>query len=84
VARGRGGLEQALSRIRVPTLAVGIWSDVLYPAYQQRQIASLLDAQGCRSRYVEIDSQHGHDSFLIDLDQVGAALGPFLDKPENL
>jgi homoserine O-acetyltransferase/O-succinyltransferase len=84
VARGRGGLDQALSRIRVPTLAVGIWSDVLYPAYQQRQIASLLDAQGCRSRYVEIDSQHGHDSFLIDLDQVGAALGPFLDKPENL
>jgi homoserine O-acetyltransferase len=84
VARGRGGLDQALARIRVPTLAVGIWSDVLYPSYQQQQIALLLKAQGTPSRYVEIDSLHGHDAFLIDLDQVGAALGPFLDKPENL
>jgi homoserine O-acetyltransferase/O-succinyltransferase len=82
VARGRSGLDAALARIRVPTLAMGIWSDVLYPSYQQREIAARLDAQGTPARYVEIDSPHGHDAFLIDLDQVGAALGPFLDKPE--
>jgi homoserine O-acetyltransferase/O-succinyltransferase len=82
VARGRSGLDAALARIRVPTLAMGIWSDVLYPSYQQREIAVRLEAQGTPARYVEIDSPHGHDAFLIDLDQVGAALGPFLDKPE--
>jgi homoserine O-acetyltransferase/O-succinyltransferase len=84
VARGRSGLEAALARIRVPTLAMGIWSDVLYPSYQQRQIAVSLEAQGTPSRYVEIDSPHGHDAFLIDIDQVSAAIGPFLDKPESL
>jgi homoserine O-acetyltransferase/O-succinyltransferase len=84
VARGRGGLDAALARIRVPTLAMGIWSDVLYPSYQQRQIAASLDAQGTPARYVEIDSPHGHDAFLIDVDQVNAAIGPFLDKPESL
>jgi homoserine O-acetyltransferase/O-succinyltransferase len=84
VARGRSGLEAALARIRVPTLAMGIWSDVLYPSYQQRQIAVSLEAQGTPSRYVEIDSPHGHDAFLIDVDQVSAAIGPFLDKPESL
>lgn len=82
VARGRGGLEHAISRIRVPTLAIGIWSDVLYPAYQQRQIVAALQSQGTPARFVEIDSHHGHDSFLLDLDQVSAAVGPFVDKPE--
>lgn len=82
VARGRGGLKAAVARIRVPTLAVGIRSDILYPTYQQRQIVSMLDDLDRPAHYVEIDSNHGHDSFLIDLDQVGAALAPFLDKPE--
>jgi homoserine acetyltransferase len=29
---------------------------------------------------VEIDSAQGHDAFLIDTDQVNAAIGPFLDQ----
>ncbi|MGI9119601.1 MAG: homoserine O-acetyltransferase MetX [Acidimicrobiales bacterium] len=78
VARGRGGLVGALDRVRVPTLVVGISSDTLYPPYQQRQVCQVLDAQGTPCEYVEIDSRHGHDAFLIDLDQVGAALSQFL------
>jgi homoserine O-acetyltransferase len=38
VARGRGTLERAMARIAVPTLVLGISSDILYPTYQQRQI----------------------------------------------
>jgi homoserine O-acetyltransferase/O-succinyltransferase len=82
IARGRGGLVAAFRRIRVPTLAVGIRSDILYPTYQQRQIVDALRSQGTSARYVEIDSAHGHDSFLLDFDQVGAAVGPFLHNPE--
>jgi homoserine O-acetyltransferase len=29
---------------------------------------------GGRANYVEIDSPHGHDAFLMELDQVGSAL----------
>ncbi len=83
VARGRGGLEAAVGRIKVPTLTMGIWSDVLFPSYQQRQIAALLQANDTAARYVEIDSEHGHDAFLLDLQQVSDAVGPFLDKPEQ-
>ena len=43
---------------------------MLYPAYQQRQIHELLAGGGTPSEYVEIDSPHGHDTFLINLDQV--------------
>ena len=79
VGRGRNGLTNALSRITMPSLCVGIWSDILYPAYQQRQLHDTLVAQGTPSRYVELDSPHGHDAFLIDLDQVADALAPLLD-----
>jgi homoserine O-acetyltransferase len=80
VGRGRGGLLPAMARIGAPTLTVGIWSDMLYPSYQQQQIHRMLQANGTPSQYVEIDSPHGHDAFLIDLDQVGAAIAPFLDR----
>jgi homoserine O-acetyltransferase len=83
VGRGRGGLESAMARIRVPTLVIGIWSDILYPSYQQRQIKEVLSRQGTPAEYVEIDSPHGHDSFLIDIDQVGGATQRFLDRVEK-
>jgi homoserine O-acetyltransferase len=80
VARGRGGLQSAMSRIRVPALTMGIWSDMLYPAYQQRQIHSLLAGNGNANEYVEIDSPHGHDAFLINFDLVGDPIAKFLDR----
>ncbi len=67
-----------MKRIAVPSLTMGIWSDILYPSYQQRQIHELLQANGTQAEYVEIDSPHGHDAFLIEFDQVGAALEKFL------
>ena len=78
VGRGRGGLKSAMGRITAPALTIGIWSDMLYPSYQQQQIHRMLDANGTPSIYAEIDSPHGHDAFLIDLDQVGDALATFL------
>lgn len=78
VARGRGSLERAMSRVRMPTLSVGIWSDMLYPAYQQRQIRDAVAANGVRSDYIEIDSPHGHDAFLINGDQIAEPIAKFI------
>lgn len=80
VSRGRGGLDAAVKRIKAPTLAIGIHSDMLYPAYQQIQIRDMLTANGIDAEYLEIDSPHGHDSFLIDLEQVGPPIERFLDR----
>ncbi len=79
VGRHRGGLEAAMARVRVPALTMGIWSDMLYPTYQQRQIAALL-TNSPSSEYVELDSPHGHDAFLIEFDQVGPPIARFLDR----
>jgi homoserine O-acetyltransferase len=85
VGRGRGGAEAAFARIGddVPLLSMGVNSDVLYPAYQQREIVELVNAGGGRADLVEIDSPHGHDAFLIEVDQVGDAVRSFLDDVEK-
>jgi homoserine O-acetyltransferase len=83
LGRGRGGRDAALTRIDVPVLAVGISSDVLYPAYQSREIVELVNAAGGDAGYVELESPHGHDAFLLEFDQVAEALTKFLHRIEN-
>jgi len=80
VARGRGSLQTAASRITAPVLSMGISSDILYPTYQQKQICEIICESGGSCEYVEIDSPHGHDAFLINLDQVSKPLVEFLQK----
>ena len=75
--RSRGGVVPAMARISMPSLVVGISSDMLYPIYQQRQIHGLLDGV-TDSRWFELDSPHGHDAFLINLDQIGAPIEQLL------
>ena len=79
VGRGRSGLTTAMARIKAPALVMGISSDILYPSYQQQQIQALLVAAGTDAEYIEIDSPHGHDAFLINLAQVGPPLQRFLE-----
>jgi homoserine O-acetyltransferase len=83
VARGRGSRAAALARIKVPVLSIGVWSDLLFPSYQQRRLAELVNAAGAPATYAEIDSPHGHDAFLIDVDQVGDAIAKFLAVVET-
>jgi homoserine O-acetyltransferase len=80
LGRGRSGLAAAMARVSSPALVMGISSDILYPTYQQRQIHDLLLSGGTKSEYVEIDSPHGHDAFLINLDQVGPLVESFLES----
>ena len=47
---------------------------MLYPAYQQQHLHRMVAANGAPSEYVEIDSPHGHDAFLINGDQIAGPL----------
>jgi len=76
VALNRGNLFEVLGSIKVPTLSVGISSDILYPAEEQKNIANLIP----NAEYAEIDSIHGHDGFLIEFDQMTNIIGSFLSK----
>lgn len=65
-----------------PTLIMGVASDILFPAWQQREIAETLRAAGNRSvTHVELGedtSLFGHDTFLLDLEHIGGSIKSFL------
>jgi homoserine O-acetyltransferase len=65
-----------------PALIMGVESDILFPAWQQREIAETLRRAGNRSvTHVELGEEHslfGHDSFLLDLKHIGGSLNAFL------
>jgi len=75
VTKNRGTLEETLSKIKAPTLSIGIDSDLLYPTSEQKEIARLI----LNSKYFEIKSLHGHDAFLIEFDQLNRAIKEFLN-----
>ncbi|MCD9622314.1 homoserine O-acetyltransferase MetX [Rhabdothermincola salaria] len=83
IGRGRGGVESALARVRAPVMTMAIGSDALYPPYQQELICDTLGSIGRECVHVVIDSPDGHDAFLIETAQVGAALAPFLADVEK-
>jgi homoserine O-acetyltransferase/O-succinyltransferase len=78
VARGRGDLEDVLRGIRQPTLVVSIDSDVLYYPSEQREVARLVPG----ARLEVIDSPHGHDAFLIDVDRLSSLVAEFRRRNE--
>jgi len=80
IGRGRGGVDAALARIRVPTCTMAIPTDTLYPPYQQEALRDGLLRCGNQVDHVVIESPHGHDGFLLEFDQVGAAIEKFLAR----
>lgn len=80
VARGRGSLERAFKMLKAPLLSISISSDTLYHPRLQSDMADLARGAGVETQYQIIDSPHGHDGFLLEVEAVGAALGKFLLK----
>jgi homoserine O-acetyltransferase len=79
VGRGRGGLAEALVRVRCKVSIAGIDSDRLYPLYLQQEMAELLPG---RPDVTVIHSLYGHDSFLIESEAVGAFIRKALEDDD--
>lgn len=63
----------------IPTLVLGVQSDILFPVDQQRELAAALKIAGnSKVSYYELGGVWGHDTFLIDVGNVGGALRGFL------
>ncbi len=76
ISRDRGAIQDVLGAITARCLCIGIDSDILYPAHEQKAIAA--DIPG--ARYAEIRSMLGHDAFLVEFGQLDQILGSFLDQ----
>lgn len=80
ISWGRQSVERALREVDMPCLSIGVNSDMLYPAYQQRQIADAFTSAGAPTEFVEIDSPHGHDAFLMETEQMSTSIAAFLRR----
>lgn len=63
VARNRGDYATVLGQVRQPALVLAIESDVLYPPAEQQELAKLIPS----AKLIRLQSPHGHDAFLIDM-----------------
>jgi homoserine acetyltransferase len=64
---------------QTPTLILGVQSDILFPVEQQRELADALRMAGnSRVSYYELGGVWGHDTFLLDVQNVGSAIRGFL------
>ncbi|KAI9293388.1 homoserine O-acetyltransferase [Neoconidiobolus thromboides FSU 785] len=63
-----------------PILVLGVQSDILFPSWQQKEIASKLKKHSKHVHYFELDAEYGHDTFLIDLNNVGPPLKGLLEQ----
>ncbi len=74
IGRDRGGVEYALSKIQIPTLVIGITSDALVPVRLQQFLAEYLP----NSAYRELESEYGHDGFLVETVKISSEIKDFL------
>jgi homoserine O-acetyltransferase len=76
LSRGRGSLKEVLSNFKPRTLVVAITSDILFPPSDHKAFVEYIpDVE-----YHLIDSQFGHDGFLIEHEQLNNIINKFLDK----
>jgi len=80
LAQAHGGvLAKAFTTARdVRFCVLSFTSDWLYPTAESRDIVRALNAAGCRAGFVEIESDKGHDAFLLDEPVMQSALSGFL------
>ena len=71
VGRDRGGVVAALESITVPIVVVSISTDRLFPPRLQAEIAELVPTA---EPLISINSDFGHDGFLVEAELVGDAV----------
>ncbi len=77
IGRGRGGTHTVLTSLTMPALVVQVDSDRLFYPTDMRALADALP--GCAG-VVSVHSDHGHDGFLVENEQVAHILRQFLAR----
>jgi len=80
LAQAYGSLETAFAPVQAETLVVGFTSDWLFPPEQNRTIAHALLRAGKRASYAELATDLGHDSFLLESEELYTLVRGFLER----
>jgi homoserine O-acetyltransferase len=78
LAQPYGTLEQAFAHVKAKFLVISFSSDWLFPSYQSKEIVSACRRVGAEAIYTEIQTDYGHDAFLLESEQLSSLITNFL------
>jgi homoserine O-acetyltransferase len=78
LVEGHASLEAAFSSVRAKMLIVALSSDWLFPPEQSRELANALLSAGKPVSYCLLRAPHGHDAFLVDIENLADVIRAFL------
>jgi homoserine O-acetyltransferase len=73
-----GVLANAFRAAKTRFCIVSFTSDWLFPTVENRTIVHALNAAGANVSFVEIETDRGHDAFLLDEPELSATVAGFL------
>jgi len=79
VKQYKGNLSDAFKPSKTKFLIISFTSDWLYPTSENKEIVIALNAAGADVGFIEIKSDKGHDSFLLDIPDFLKSVKNFLD-----
>jgi len=69
ISRGFNSLEEAFTQIKDKLFLISFSGDTLFFPEEMRDIKKYMDKVGGRCQYYEIESDYGHDSFLVEIEK---------------
>ena len=76
----KGNLSDAFKETKTKFFVISFTSDWLYPTSENREIVIALNSIGADVGFVEIESDKGHDSFLLDVPSFLKTLGDYINS----
>lgn len=83
IVRTYGPLKDAFAAVAARYLVISYTSDWLFPTAQSKEIVRALIANDRDVSFVDIDSPHGHDAFLIETEGLTRITSAFLDGSQR-
>jgi homoserine O-acetyltransferase len=80
LSAGHASLAAAFDRTRARFLVLSFTSDWLYPTYQSLETVSALRSRGIDVAFCELNSNYGHDAFLVESKEQSEMIAGFLDS----
>ncbi len=75
----KGNLSKAFEKSKTKFFIISFTSDWLYPTAENKEIVIALNASGAEVGFIEITSDKGHDSFLLDVPDFLKTVKNFLE-----
>jgi homoserine O-acetyltransferase len=75
-----GNLEGAFAGVKAKFLIISFSSDWLFPTYMSKETASALRRAHAYVISTEIQTDYGHDAFLLESDQLSSLISNFLSQ----